>query len=149
MKYTWKAISDDGCFEDEAERPFATRREAYEDMRQHALEKMKWNTEWEDFERADPLNEEDLISSFMYEVHFSPNCITHNSYSGKYTYTIVNVADTIVKYGRTWTVIEGYEYTTGDWLVGVFEGVGAVYMNNICGHIVLLEDGGSVLKSDI
>jgi hypothetical protein len=51
-------------------------------MRNVALEKMKWNTEFKcDFE-----NEEDSIG---YKLSFSMNEIIHESYSGKYTYKIL------------------------------------------------------------
>ena len=45
--FKWVAKSDDGVFEDESTRCFATQKECYDDMRNHALEKMKWNTEYE------------------------------------------------------------------------------------------------------
>ena len=50
MKYSWEAVSNDGSFEDKGKVWFNTKREAYNDMRANALEKMKWNTEWEDFD---------------------------------------------------------------------------------------------------
>ena len=52
MKYSWKAKSDDGAFEDNG-KCFATKEDAYNDMRNHALEKMKWNTEWCDFHQIE------------------------------------------------------------------------------------------------
>ena len=83
MKYSWKAKSDDGAFEDNG-KCFATKEDAYNDMRNEALEKMKWNTEFYDVE------EEDTIG---YSVHFSKNKIVHESYSGIYTYEIVEVRE--------------------------------------------------------
>ena len=83
--YYWKASSDDGAFEDKSERGFATQKEAYEDMRNAALEKMKWNTEYdEDFEENIPIG---------YDVHFvfAQGKITHESYSGLYTYEIYEI----------------------------------------------------------
>lgn len=78
--YYWIAKSDDGAFEDESTRDFETKKEAYEDMRTAALEKMKWNTEYnEDFFELEVIN---------YEVKFSQSKIIHNSYSGEYTYEI-------------------------------------------------------------
>lgn len=83
--YYWVAKSDDGAFEENSIRDygkrFKTEREAYNDMRNAALEKMKWNTEYnEDFD------EENMVIS--YGVTFSLNRIIHISYSGIYTYEI-------------------------------------------------------------
>ena len=84
VKYKWVASCDDGAFEDESIELFDTKEECYNDMRNNALEKMKWNTEFKhDFD-----NEEDSIG---YEVSFSQNEIMHKSYSGLYTYKIVEV----------------------------------------------------------
>ena len=81
-EFRWIAKSDDGAFEDESRRCFATRKECYEDMRNHALEKMKWNTEYDqDFEGG----------KIGYSVLFGKSEIVHSSYSGVYTYTIVAV----------------------------------------------------------
>ena len=80
--YHWRAYSDDGGFEDESTKDFETEKEAYEDMRNAALEKMKWNTEYdEDFEDDVPIG---------YTVIFEKNKITHSSYSGLYVYEIFN-----------------------------------------------------------
>ena len=85
-KFKWIAKSDDGAFQDESTRCFATRKECYEDMRNHALEKMKWNTEYdEDFL---DLLDGDYIG---YEVKFKQDEIVHTSYSGVYTYKIVPI----------------------------------------------------------
>ena len=48
MKYAWTAKSDDGCFEDKSEKVFNTQEECYMDMMNHAIDKMKWNVEYED-----------------------------------------------------------------------------------------------------
>ena len=83
--FYWIAHSDDGAFSDESSRDFETQREAYDDMRNAVLEKMKWNTEYdEDFE-SDEVN-------IDYEVNFSQNKITHISYSGLYEYEIKGVS---------------------------------------------------------
>lgn len=84
--FGWIAKSDDGCFEDSAKQGFPTREQAYNDMRNHALEKMKWNTEFTDVcdgqgECGD--------STIGYAVHFAPTFIEHSSYSGTYRYKIV------------------------------------------------------------
>lgn len=81
-RYTWVATSDDGAFEDESRILFGTKEACYNDMRNAALEKMKWNTNiMEDFQ--------DGTKNIGYEVYFSPDEIIHISYSGKYTYKIV------------------------------------------------------------
>ena len=55
-------------------------------MRNAALEKMKWNTEYrEDF---GDLEDGEYIG---YKVRFSKEVIIHESYSGIYTYKIVEV----------------------------------------------------------
>ena len=78
--FYWIARSNDNSFEDESEVYFDTKKEAYNDMRNAAIEKMKWNTEYdEDFEDGVDIG---------YEVLFSQDKITHTSYSGVYTYEI-------------------------------------------------------------
>ena len=82
-KYYWVASSSDGSFEDNSSKMFDTKKECYDDMRNAVLEKMKWNTQFdEDFS---DINEDDYIG---YSVHFNQNYITHQSYSGLYTYEI-------------------------------------------------------------
>lgn len=84
VKYKWVAECSDGAFNDESRELYQTKEECYNDMRNSALEKMKWNTQFkEDFD-----NEEDSIG---YSVSFSQNEIVHTSYSGTYTYKIVEV----------------------------------------------------------
>jgi hypothetical protein len=51
------------------------------------------------------------------------------------------------EYGRTWEVIEG-TLLKDTWFVGNF-GAGQVYMNNIEGYVILWEENGRILKSDI
>lgn len=91
--FKWFASSSDGCFEDMSEKVFKTKKECYEDMRNAALEKMKWNTQYdEDFEDED----DEWIG---YHVMFSKDKITHDSYSGLYTYQIINVGtDNAIKH---------------------------------------------------
>lgn len=84
VKYKWVAECNDGSFNDESRELYHTKEECYCYMRDAALEKMKWNTEFlHDFD-----NEEDSIG---YNVSFSQNEIVHTSYSGTYTYKIVEV----------------------------------------------------------
>ena len=83
--YYWIANSDDGAFSDRSEMEFETKEDAYNDMRDAALEKMKWNTQYdEDFE-----DDEHIID---YKVEFSPNQIIHSSYSGTYKYQIISLS---------------------------------------------------------
>jgi hypothetical protein len=84
--YKWVAKSNDGSFTDEAREIFVTKEECYNDMRNAALEKMKWNTEYrEDF---GDMEDGEYIG---YKVRFSKEEIIHESYSGIYTYKIVEV----------------------------------------------------------
>lgn len=144
MKYYWKAKSNDGSYEEHSSRDFSTKKEAYEDMRNHALEKMKWNTEWSDF---DDVAEWDYIG---YNVSFHPDYISHDSYSGIYTYRIYEKPDKVEMHGRVWEVLDSYEpIDVQDWLVGDFDGVGTMWMNSYEGYIVIIERSGTILKSDI
>lgn len=84
--YYWIANSDDGAYEVDSIRDlnkqFKTKREAYDDMRNAALEKMKWNTEYDEdfyFYDDDPIR---------YKVTFWKRKIIHESYSGIYKYEI-------------------------------------------------------------
>lgn len=86
-KYKWFAECSDGAFEDESRKSFDTKQECYNDMRNAALEKMKWNTEFVDFDDLD-LDNGDYIG---YEVKFTRDKIIHTSYSGIYTYEIKKV----------------------------------------------------------
>lgn len=80
--FVWKASSNDGAFEDKSLKSFNTKKEAYLDMRNAVLDKMKWNTEYEDFE-----DKNDVID---YDVNFQFTIgkIIHESYSGVYIYQI-------------------------------------------------------------
>jgi hypothetical protein len=81
-KFTWVAKNDSGTFKDESRRLLSTKEACYNDMRNAALGKMKWNTEFnEDFS--------DDTGTIGYEVYFSQNMIEHISYSGRYTYRII------------------------------------------------------------
>lgn len=82
VKYKWFANCDDGAFEDHSKEIFNTKKECYNSMRNAVLEKMKWNTQFdEDFN-------DDIDTCIAYEVKFSQDRITHNSYSGLYVYEI-------------------------------------------------------------
>lgn len=91
--YFWVASSDDSAYEDRSDGLFTDKRECYDDMRDAALEKMKWNTQYEeDFYEPD-----DYIG---YKVRFSKNTIVHDSYSGSYTYQIFCLEDVLAEPGR-------------------------------------------------
>ena len=143
-RYSWVASSNDGSFEDKGRIWFKSHEEAYEDMRGYALEKMKWNTEWEDFSDMD---KEDYIG---YEVKFHQDYIIHESYSGTYTYKIVEEREKVYLHDREWEVIDSFNPRKGrDWEVCLIYGVGALWMNNVDGYVVLLEESNRILKSDI
>ena len=96
--YKWFASSKDCIYENESNEIFDTKEECYNDMRDAVLEKMKWNTEFaEDFESSkNKLESEPLSTNYDdvtigYEVKFSPTKITHESYSGIYTYIMKRV----------------------------------------------------------
>ena len=84
VRYKWVAECSDGSFNDESRESYKTKEECYCYMRDAALEKMKWNTEY----NQDFYDEDDSIG---YEVSFSQNEIKHVSYSGTYTYKIIEV----------------------------------------------------------
>ena len=89
FKCKWVAYSNDGAYEDFSKGSFDEKKDCYNDMRNAALEKMKWNTEYdEDFSNKD--------DSIGYKVRFAQDMIIHTSYSGTYVYKIVG-ADEVVK----------------------------------------------------
>ena len=98
MKFTWKAKNNESGWTDGPVAPngdpivFDTQDECYSHMRSAALNKMKWNTEWEDFESTE--EKDDLTvsaESIGYDVRFYPHKIVHVSYSGKYVYEIIPI----------------------------------------------------------
>jgi len=103
MKYTWTAASDDKSWNDKATRLFDTQEDCYADMMDHAVNKMKWNVDWQDVVEGQNLiengglkktNEVGKYAGYIgYDVKFMPHKIVHTSYSGTYTYEIVTVAD--------------------------------------------------------
>ena len=85
--YIWVASSDDGSYNVQSERCFASEEECYNDMRNAALNKMKWNTEYsEDYFDADNYD-----GKIEYQVSFSRREIIHSSYSGNYRYVIKEI----------------------------------------------------------
>jgi nicotinamidase-related amidase len=86
QRFKWVAFSDDGAYEDKSEGTFDSEKDCYNDMRRAVLEKMKWNTEFDD-----DLVPEDGVDNFVgYVVKFSQNMIIHQSFSGVYVYKIVD-----------------------------------------------------------
>ena len=86
IMYKWFCKSNDGAYEEESKYNFETKKEAYNNMRNAALEKMKWNTEYdEDFD-----DEDDEID-YHVDFSFSKGMIVHESYSGVYTYVIKEI----------------------------------------------------------
>ena len=91
MKYYWTAKSDDGAYESQSTKTFDNMKDAYDDMRDAALEKMKWNTQYdEDFS---DMPKDEYIG---YEVKFKQDCIEHTSYSGTYTYKLCKKEDGVM-----------------------------------------------------
>ena len=88
MRFKRVAYCHDWAFEDNSNTTFETEGECYKDMQAHALEKMKWNTNYEDGDFADCTD--DYYDGITYEVHFAKRMIVHKSYSGTYVYIIVN-----------------------------------------------------------
>ena len=87
-KYKWVAFSNDGAYEVKSKKMFESKKDCYDDMRNAVLEKMKWNTEYdEDFEQ-----QEDAVG---YKVRFTQDMIIHVSYSGTYVYKIVGEYDEV------------------------------------------------------
>lgn len=84
-RWGWVCTNDDDSYHAKSEKSFASKSEAYNDMRNAALEKMKWNTDYD----------EDLIGDncdeIGYRVRFCPEMIEHESYSGTYTYKIIQI----------------------------------------------------------
>ena len=78
--YHWFAWGDWGEIEDcSKSEGFETEKECYEDMREKALKKMTWNTQYdEDFEEEG--------TEIGYDVWFRKDMIVHKSYSGVYVY---------------------------------------------------------------
>ena len=80
-KCKWVAYSNDNSYEDFSRGSFDNKKDCYDDMRNVALEKMKWNTNYdEDYADAD---------SVSYKVRFTQDMIIHTSFSGTYVYKIV------------------------------------------------------------
>lgn len=94
MKYTWICYCDKTEYICESEKMFDTKEECYNDMRNAALEKMKWNTQYR--EDVLPTCENDILDYIGYSVKFNKDYISHNSYSGEYVYTIHEVDDDIL-----------------------------------------------------
>ena len=82
-RFKWVAFSHDWSYEVGSHSTFVTKDACYNDMRTAVLNKMRWNTEYnEDFE--------DGTSAISYKVWFERGMIVHQSYSGTYVYLIVN-----------------------------------------------------------
>ena len=86
VRYFWDCTCSDCGYTNESEKLFVTEKECYNDMRNAVLEKMKWNTEYDE-DLAD-MDDNEYIG---YHVHFHKSYITHLSYSGKYKYVIHKV----------------------------------------------------------
>ena len=97
-KVKWVAFSDDDAYEDKSKVTFDSEKDCYNDMRRAVLEKMKWNTEFDE-----DLVPENGVDNFIgYVVKFSQNMIIHQSFSGVYVYKIVG-EDEVVKHEDIFT----------------------------------------------
>lgn len=85
-KWKWIAKSDDGCLNDASKYLFDNLKDAYNDMREAVLERMKLNT---DYDEDCAYANDGLIT---YHVDFRPMRIEHTSYRGTYRYEIVPAA---------------------------------------------------------
>jgi hypothetical protein len=83
-KYKWVATSNDG-WEDESTKYFDTKKDAYNDMRESVFSKMHWNTEFDE-----DLSDDCFVN---YKVHFEQDEIVHESFSGVYTYQVVEIPE--------------------------------------------------------
>lgn len=102
-KCKWVAFSNNGAYEAFSKDSFDNKKDCYNDMRNAVLEKMKWNTEFdEDFTEADDAVE--------YKVRFMQNMIIHQSYSGVYVYKIVG-EDEVVTHDDIFT--DDFKYAMG------------------------------------
>ena len=96
-KYFWTADSSDGVFHENS-KIFNTQEECYADMMNSAVNKMKWNIEWEDVvsDGATTTESNGIVTTgepIGYELKVNANEIIHKSYSGTYTYTIKTVKE--------------------------------------------------------
>ena len=82
-RFKWVAFSHDSAYEVDSRTTFVTKDACYNDMRNAVLEKMKWNTEYND-------DFSDGTDAISYKVWFEQGMIVHQSYSGTYVYLIVN-----------------------------------------------------------
>ena len=79
--YYWVVHPTHGYSQKVSNGRFKTKKEAYESMRNSALYRMKWNTEFDEF-----FGQGELIN---YEIKFSRDCIRCISCFGDYIYKIV------------------------------------------------------------
>jgi hypothetical protein len=82
-RFKWVAFSHDWSYEVGSETAFVTKEGCYNDMRTAVLNKMRWNTEYND-------DFEDGTDAISYKLWFERGMIVHQSYSGTYVYLIVN-----------------------------------------------------------
>ena len=106
VRYRWVASSDDGVYEEESTKTFYKQSDCYNDMMQHAIDKIKWNVEWDDvISDCNAFDEDGLIKTdgemnsrgdqvggdtwgIYYQLECHPHMIQHLSGSGLYTYKI-------------------------------------------------------------
>lgn len=87
--YEWTATSNDGVVDVDSVKAFSSQKACYEDMMNHAVETLKWNIEWEDFD--DCGTEDGLVIAKIpigYNLEVNTHKIVRTSNSGTYTYEI-------------------------------------------------------------
>lgn len=128
--YYWKASSDDGAYEEVSPSKYHTKKEAYEQMRAAALHKACWNTQYdEDFD--------DESMKIEYQFVFSQDKIIHKSYSGTYTYEIVEEPDKhVMQFGIDILTIET---VTEEEIVKALDKSGITVVG-VCWHATWTED---------
>jgi hypothetical protein len=82
--YMWIGNSNDGSYFERSRTTFDNEEDCYKDMVNEVSEKIKWNTEWCDCREYETIH---------YDITYSRRKIVHKSYSGIYTYNLIEVSD--------------------------------------------------------
>lgn len=82
VRYKWIGCSNDYSYEEKSKVVFNSKKDCYNSMRDAVLNKMKWNTEYDE----DFVHKDDAVG---YEVRFTQDMIVHSSFSGCYVYKII------------------------------------------------------------
>ena len=82
--YMWIGSSNDASYSERSRTTFDNEEDCYKDMVNEVSEKIKWNTEWHDCREYETIH---------YDITYSRRKIVHKSYSGIYTYNLIEVSD--------------------------------------------------------